>query len=244
MDPTREHPAQQVLSRAPAFHGLKVTELRRILDAGSLVTAPPGVRLCAVGEPCRKLYILLEGCVEVCVRDGVPVARLGPGQTAGEAEYACRRPWTVSLRTAAAVRLLEVPCERLDALLAAEPDLAARLGRNLIRVLSERLSSAHERVGCGGGLEPQDGGTGPPGAPAPVSDREHVLAFYAHLQRLPGPDDLSAGDAVVAQLRREGYSDADIAHGAQWTARRIPSARRFDLVRLSIHEALEEKWDL
>lgn len=249
----RDHRAQTLLAQASTFVGLKPTEIRRLLDAGKLITLPQGGTVCACGEPSRQVFILLEGTLDACSRDGTPVVRLEPVQTAGEVEFISRRPWSTSLKAASSAHLVEIGFGQLDVILDADPGLATRLYRNFIRVLGDRLSAAHDAAAryrrCvdpagvdGAGSLRGDAAPGASRPPRPA--REHVVAFYHLLRRLPGPDDLAAGEAIVGQLRRDGFSDADIAYATEWTARHIPSARRYELVKLSVQEALEEKWNL
>ena len=63
-------------------------------------------------------------------------------------------------------------------------------------------------------------------------------------QRIPDREDTEEGQKVVAELYEKGYSDADIEYAVKWTARHIPTAQRFSILKVSIQEALEDKWSI
>ena len=71
-----------------------------------------------------------------------------------------------------------------------------------------------------------------------------MALFFELTRRLPNEEDLEEGRQVVEELRREGFSEADIELAVRWTVTNIPSARKFGMVKLSIQEALEEKWSI
>ena len=109
--------------------------------------------------------------------------------------------------------------------------------------LEERAAGADEDLpaaGCegGGGIES--------GNQQPSLDRANDLiwTFYALTEQVPAEDNLSDDRAVFAELDAEGYSEEDIEYAIKWTARNIPSARRFNMVKLSIREAFENKWSV
>jgi hypothetical protein len=73
---------------------------------------------------------------------------------------------------------------------------------------------------------------------------EHLLTeFYALVGFVPDEAGQVEDREHYAWLRRRGYSDADIEFAARWASRHIASIRRFNLVRLSIAEAFEGKWN-
>ncbi len=66
--------------------------------------------------------------------------------------------------------------------------------------------------------------------------------FYALVGFVPDEAGQAEDREHYLWLRRRGYSDADIEFAARWASRHIASIRRFNLVRLSIAEAFEGKW--
>lgn len=254
-----ERLAQELLRKVPIFYGLKVEEIRGILEISKLLTLPQGQVVCGYGEPSRRFCILLEGVLDVLGRDGTRVARVQPVQTVGEMELVSKRPWSATVKAASPVRLLEVGFARFDSFLDSDAGLSTRLYRNFFRVLAERLSDANDRiaryrrmyleaVGDTAATALAEAEGSPPEQARKVraqrAVREHVTAFYELLQRLPSEDELREGERVVAELRKEGFSDVDIEFATRWTVRNIPSARRFDMVKLTMQEALEDKWSI
>lgn len=88
----------------------------------------------------------------------------------------------------------------------------------------------------------------PPGEDEPAegasSAEEHVTHFFELQRRLPAADDMAEGRKVVAELLDEGYSHADIEYAVKWTIRHVPTAKRFGMVRVSMTEALEDRWSI
>lgn len=66
------------------FAALTDEEIRAVAERGTPVTIPADWSLIWEKTPADKAYIILEGEVSVR-RDGVEIARLGPGDTVGEA---------------------------------------------------------------------------------------------------------------------------------------------------------------
>ncbi len=123
------------------------TELGRRLGRESLATLTSGSPerslargdvLVAQGDEAHLVYLVAQGRLDVTVATGAGehhVATLGPGAVVGEIALLSgdRRSTTVRARTRALV--VEVAAERLQALLAAEPEYAAQLAA----VASQRL---------------------------------------------------------------------------------------------------------
>jgi CRP-like cAMP-binding protein len=264
---------KNLLTKVPIFHGLKVSEMRRFLEICKMDTVPQGQTVCQYGEPSKQFFILLEGTLELLSRDGTKLTELKPVQTMGEMGLITKRPRAATVRAHTPVRLLEMSFTRFEAFLDTDPDLRIRLYRNFIRVLAERLNDTNDMVArykrlyedatqiVGGEsdddvlpdddepmappAEMEEGEAGGESAvPTVGAAREHVVAFYELVDRLPEEDDLGKGASIVAELHGQGFSDADIEYAVRWTARHIPGAQRFDMVQLSIQEALEDKWSI
>ena len=143
-------------------------------------------------------------------------------------------------------------------------ELRAKIYRNMIRILSDRLSdandmnlryrklyeSAEKSVGATPVAAEEAGSSaGEEGEPPPEESEEdqaekQLRMFYelAHLE----VDDAQREEDKKSfiQLRKDGYTLADIEYAIKWTVRNIPSVKRFNLVKLSINEAFEDKWSM
>src|SRR6185295_10128892 len=97
------------------------------------------------------LYVVLSGAVQVVTSldDGRPVvlARLGPGQHFGEHGLLSEQQRrTASVRAAEATTLVRVDGAELDQCVAADPELAARLGELGRAQRAERIARRGELV--------------------------------------------------------------------------------------------------
>ena len=80
-------------------------------------------------------------------------------------------------------------------------------------------------------------------APAVLPPEEVLVrTFYELVGEEPDAALLESDRQACEGLRAGGYTEADIEYAVKWTARNIPGAKRFSLVRLSIREAFEDKW--
>jgi len=70
-----------------------------------------------------------------------------------------------------------------------------------------------------------------------------VRGFYEQLDLDIEEAELSEDCSIAMAMHGDGYSYADLEYAVRWTARNIPSARRFNMVRLSIEEAFKDQWD-
>jgi CRP/FNR family transcriptional regulator, cyclic AMP receptor protein len=260
---------RELLKNVPIFFGLKLTQMRRFLEICSLTNVASGEIICSYGEPSKKCFVLLQGRLDILTGDGVSVAQLEPVQTVGEMGIVSRRPRAATVKTIGPVRLLEFGFQRLESLLDSDVELRVRLYRNFMRVLSSRLSDTNDMAARYKKLYEEATGTADaalidhPPAVAESSDEDqsagaatvdvsrtdgaahaHVSTFFELQQRLPDKQDLEEGRKVVAELYEKGYSDIDIEYAVKWTARNIPTARRFSMIQVSIQEALEDKWSI
>ena len=64
------------------------------------------------------------------------------------------------------------------------------------------------------------------------------------IHETPQEDHLEQDLDQYTDLKNDGYTDADIEFAVKWAARNITSAKRFIMVKLSVDEAFEERWNL
>jgi SulP family sulfate permease len=113
------------------FKGASREDLAALAAITESKDLPPGDSLFRSGDPADAMFYIEIGTVEI-VRPGTEsvFARLGTGQTAGEAAFfdTGKRPAvaTVHERT----RVLRIPFDRLSTLLAERPGLALVVYRN------------------------------------------------------------------------------------------------------------------
>jgi CRP-like cAMP-binding protein len=125
----------------PLFAGLSGRQARIFALMSELVRVPAGERLFAEGDPGRHLYVVIDGELSASTaREGgrVEYGRLGRGDVVGEvALFAGGRSADVDVVKDA--RLLRFDDGDLERLVRRYPRIAARVHRNLNRVLAERI---------------------------------------------------------------------------------------------------------
>jgi CRP-like cAMP-binding protein len=246
-----------LVQQVPLFSGFTPQELRQFLDASTVSTHRAGEVLWEVGSASNCLLVLLDGEVEMCTPQGTAVAGVRPISAIGETGFVNRTPRTATARAVADSRLLRAGYYEFEALAERLPGLRAKLYRNVVRILADRLADAHDLIAryrqVQESVSPARPGDGrarrgaaahaPTDAPDEDAEADRLVAqFYPLVDIEPTPEQRLADRDVVLQLRRDGYTHADIEYAAKWAVRNIPSIRRFGLVRLSIREAFQDRW--
>ena len=94
------------------------------------------------GSAADGLYIVLSGAVRVAGDGGVDLALLGPGEYFGEFSLLLGTVHQHEVRAAEDSELLVVPRELVEALLAAHPEIAARMRRRAEERQAENLAAS------------------------------------------------------------------------------------------------------
>ena len=136
---------EKLLAHTPLFMGLPEDEISRLSETLRVLEAPPGKVLFQEGEIGDRFYIIIQGQIEVIKALGTPEERSigfrGPGEFVGELSLINRSGLrTASVRSSGPAHLWEMSHKEFDDLLHRQPMMAFEL----INVLSERLTSAHD----------------------------------------------------------------------------------------------------
>lgn len=133
-----EEAIQRALQTSEMLGGLAEQDVRVVRERGALVTFEAGASLLTADQLNGRVFVLLDGQVEV-VREGAlgveRVARLGAGACLGEMSALTRRPATLTVRAIGVVRALALDGVELLEQLRRVPGL----GGNLANILMERL---------------------------------------------------------------------------------------------------------
>ena len=136
-----------VLAQVPLFSSLPGSELARLAATLRTVEVQPGTVLFREGEHDDYFYVVISGQVEVIeameTADERWVGVRGQGEFIGEMGLLNRDGLrTASVRASTEARLVEMTRDEFDALLHRQPTLAYEM----VRVLSQRLQSSHDRT--------------------------------------------------------------------------------------------------
>jgi len=129
---------------SPLFEGVDDADRATLAELFEAVEFKPRQRLLEQGSSPADLYFLANGFVEVSLSDGqreLAIATLGPGDLIGEIGFLLDSPRSSSVHSLTGGMLYRARADRMVALLEERPSLAARLYRNLARLLAERLKS-------------------------------------------------------------------------------------------------------
>ena len=119
--------------------------MQQVLKAGSLETMQAGQVLCRDGEKSTAIYILLAG--ELVVKDGdTELARIEPVDIVGEMGVVTNQPRCATIEAAGNVTMIAVNKMHFDVLLKNDVDMAARIYRNMLSSLSQKLRSNNTRL--------------------------------------------------------------------------------------------------
>lgn len=199
-DPAALDPTDPFNRPEQTFPHLNAEMLEKIASYGAEEGVAPGTYLYRRGERGLDFFVVREG--ELLVLDDQPgreirtLARIGPGQFAGEISLLSGRESLVCNRAAIATRLLRVPRAEFRRLMTAEPDIAEIITRAFIL---RRV--AFLRHDLGGVL---------------VIGSSHAAAVHRlqrFLERNGYPSSILATDLALeaaAVLARYGLTDADL----------------------------------
>jgi CRP-like cAMP-binding protein len=114
------------LKRLERFSALSDDEIKKLVDRGTQVHIPAHWGLIWEKTPADKAYIILDG--EVSVRKGrEEIARLGPGDTVGEAAIVRHRLRSASVVSVTDLEVLHYTSEAVEALIDEVPTFRAAL---------------------------------------------------------------------------------------------------------------------
>jgi CRP/FNR family cyclic AMP-dependent transcriptional regulator len=130
------------LATVPLFAHLDPDDRRKIAERVTEAEFPAGQHIVRQGEIGSGLFILLEGSAEV-VRDGKPIAELGPGEFLGELSALDRQPRVAAVVAKTPTRCLALAAWDLEDLVRTDGDIAIAMLRGLARRMRAVLGDHH-----------------------------------------------------------------------------------------------------
>ncbi|WP_245644590.1 Crp/Fnr family transcriptional regulator [Nocardioides jensenii] len=121
-----DSPERAELTRLDRFANLSDTEIRALIDHGTAVTIPANWSLIWEKTPADKAYIILDGQVSVR-RNGQEIARLGPGDTVGEAAIVSHKLRNASVVSLTPLSVLHFTSEAVQELIDTVPTFRTAL---------------------------------------------------------------------------------------------------------------------
>lgn len=139
---------RKLLLNLKLFQGMTETDLAAMLASAELVEFEAGTFPIHEGEQGQHLFVIMSGQVEIIKRGGSIsklIKKLGPGECFGEMSLIECRTRSASVKALAPCKLLRIEGEKI----AAMPDIAIKLYRNIAILLSQRLRHANEIMALG-----------------------------------------------------------------------------------------------
>ena len=127
-------PGKEGGREAAVFDARTLAFLKEQLDQATIVRHPKGKVVMKEGESGANMYIVLEGRVDISIRNNV-VELVGPGGTFGEMALVDQSPRTASAVTQEECVLLAISRSALIGLVRAQP----AFGVALLRGVADRL---------------------------------------------------------------------------------------------------------
>ncbi len=128
------------LKTVPMFQRLSEDELEKVFDLARVVHYDPGTGVVTQGEIGFGFHFILSGSAEV-IRNGRPVATLGPGQFFGEMSFIDDEPRSASVVAATDLESLVLGGWEFKPLVKMHPDLAWKLLVHLTGRLRQEQSA-------------------------------------------------------------------------------------------------------
>lgn len=138
------------LDRFEVFEGLDNTGLEKLADAIDSRHYVAGETLIVEGETTRRLYVVLEGRVEVLKTDQSGEKRrlavLEPETVLGEHGFVLDEPRTATVRALDDVDALALEGGSFDRLDADHPTIARQIEHNLLKMLAHRQTEINREL--------------------------------------------------------------------------------------------------
>jgi len=139
---------RQLLLRLNLFQGLNESELITLLAEADLVDYKEGDYPIMEGEHGHHMFVILSGHVRISKRAvGIQkvLHELGPGECFGEMSLIEFRSRSASVKALNACKLLRIDGDDM----AKVPNIAAKMYRNIAKLLSQRLRHANDILTLG-----------------------------------------------------------------------------------------------
>ena len=136
----------QILKKIPIFKGLSPSQVQAVLKICKPQSYQATEVVCASSTPSDEMYILLSGQLGVITADEVQVATLDPVTTVGEMGLMTKKDRVASVRASQPSSVLVLPRAAFEYLMRRDADIQARIYRNVIDVLSDKIVNDNVRL--------------------------------------------------------------------------------------------------
>ncbi|HEX5450950.1 MAG TPA: cyclic nucleotide-binding domain-containing protein [Candidatus Limnocylindrales bacterium] len=131
----------ELLAGCPLFHGIDAEGLAMLAEKATQIGFPAGHVIARQGEIGTGFFVVMDGRVRV-VRDGEPIATLGPGEFFGELSVLDRQPRNAMVAAEVPTTCLALAAWDFEAVLLEQPRLTLAILRGVAVRLRQTTDSA------------------------------------------------------------------------------------------------------
>lgn len=136
----------QALKKIPVFQSLPPSQVRQLITAAETRQLVESDVLCQHDTPSDEMYILLRGDLAVITAEGLRVATIRPITSVGEMGVITGQPRSATVSAVTDCRVLAIQRGQFEALFNDSPSLRARMLRNFIQILADRVTDDNMRM--------------------------------------------------------------------------------------------------
>lgn len=133
-----------ITDKVPAFKGLTMGQIHKMLKAGEIITRSPGDILCREEDRSTEMFILLSGQL-VATRSTVELTEVKSADIVGEMSLITGLPRSATLQVTEEATMFMIRREQFSSLLRENLDLAAKNYQNMLESLCGKLLEMDEK---------------------------------------------------------------------------------------------------
>lgn len=136
---------EDIIDTSPLLQNLKPKEVKKFILLGTLMEEKSGHFIMKQGDKDNAMLLLLEGSLEVSVRDvdgeQKTIGEIQPGQIVGEMSLLSNEPRSASVQAKGDVQILRIDAEILERVNKKYPRLATKIYQNISQILAGHLKN-------------------------------------------------------------------------------------------------------
>jgi len=136
----------QVLRKIPIFKGLSPSQVKMVLSLCVHKSFKPGSQVCRGNTRSDEMFILLSGELVVVTVEGIRVATILPVTVVGEMGVITGQPRSATLEVGKPSNIFVIQKAQFDLMLREDRDMRGMIYRNIIDVLSGKLTNDNVRL--------------------------------------------------------------------------------------------------
>ena len=190
----------QIIRKIPIFEQLSPNQVQKLLGICTPRTCEADEVLCAHGTFSEEMFVLISGELSVMTPDGTVLSTVKPVTTVGEMGLVTRQERTATIKASQTARVLVLPKAQFENMLRGDIPAQARIYRNIIGILSERIINDNTRMS------------------------DHFLEKVQQEERIAGHSrradmalKLLASEAGISHLQAEARVDGELSESGEFT---------------------------